>query len=175
MANENDKIALRTALHAERENNASLHRLLLDIREAAGDQHARLMQDDLVAHIAQARKKASRASDDRAMDISRNVMQARKEWAAQASGETNALIEQRDALAAHVAALHTLTFEADEHESGSTEQQVAFNRLFEEVAQHNGAPSLSRRDARMKAEALMAYAQKLGGTDQELAEIEAAQ
>lgn len=57
--------------------------------------------------------------------------------------------EERDALAAHVDTLHTLVFEVDEHESGSSDQQIAFNTLFEAVAQHNGnhAASLARRDA----------------------------
>lgn len=54
----NEAIALRTALHAERENNASLHRLLLNIREAAGDQHGRLMQGELVEHIRATREKS---------------------------------------------------------------------------------------------------------------------
>lgn len=35
------------------------------------------------------------------------------------------------------------------------------------------AAAIARRDAAMKAEALSAFAQKLGGMDQELAEIEA--
>lgn len=76
MTDENDKIALRTALERERQTNASLHQLLLDIREAAGDQHGRMTLAQLVGHIrktrihnGQLREKASqewRQDDERA-------------------------------------------------------------------------------------------------------------
>lgn len=56
MTDENEKIALRTALEEERADNASLHNLLLDIREAAGDPHGRMMLTELVETIRKQRR-----------------------------------------------------------------------------------------------------------------------
>ena len=41
------------------EENASLYSLLANIRAAAGDAEGRLMQDELVAHIASMRKEVA--------------------------------------------------------------------------------------------------------------------
>ena len=44
-----------------REENASLYQLLADIRAAAGDDEGRLMQDELVVHVAKMRKELAEA------------------------------------------------------------------------------------------------------------------
>lgn len=78
-------IALRTELNRERDDNASLHNLLLDIREAAGDPHGRMMLPELVETIRQQRKSLAEHQDNGAERVRSAVMGARKDWAAQGS------------------------------------------------------------------------------------------
>lgn len=58
MTDQNTEITLRTALEQERADNASLHHLITDIRNAAGDGNGRLMLDELVEHVDGLRRKS---------------------------------------------------------------------------------------------------------------------
>lgn len=82
------------------------------------------------------------------------------------------LMHERDALAAQVEEMTVAIIEANEHEDGSLDQKNAYRSVYMQSAMYP-ATSLARRDALMKAEALDDFSEKLGGTDQELAEIEA--